>query len=158
MSVPTAGYIPPANPLRTKRNFKALVIDDNSPSRPPPSVPVGPVAGKRRPPPLEGGGYPGGLYRPPLDPTFPVDSPARRSAMIDRIAKLDLKKDSVVPKLDLKKEDLKKLTDIGHGNGGSVEKVEYIPTGAIMAQKVRNPSRSFLSNYRHVFLPLDRYD
>jgi mitogen-activated protein kinase kinase len=144
MSVPTAGYIPPANPLRTKRNFKALVIDDNSPSRPPPSVPVGPVAGKRRPPPLEGGGYPGGLYRPPLDPTFPVDSPARRSAMIDRIAKLDLKKDSVVPKLDLKKEDLKKF--------------EYIPTGAIMAQKVRNPSRSFLSNYRHVFLPLDRYD
>ena len=156
MSVPTAGYVPPANPLRTKRNFKALVIDDSP--RPPPSVPVGPVPGKRRPPPLEEGGYPGGLYRPPLDPTFPVDSPAtgRRSAMLDRIAKLDLKNDSAVPRLDLKKGDLKKLTDIGHGNGGSVEKVEYIPTGAIMAQKVRNPSRSCPSNCRHS--RLDRYD
>jgi len=150
MSVPTAGYVPPANPLRTKRNFKALVIDENPP--PPLSAPVGPVAGKRRPPPLEEGGY-GGFYRPPLDPSFPADSPAtsRRSAMLDRIAKLDLKKDSVVPKLDLKKEDLKKLTDIGHGNGGSVEQVQHIPTGKIMAQKVRNPSQSSSSNYRHVF-------
>jgi len=136
MSVPTAGYIPPANPLRTKRNFKALVIDEN-PS-PPLSVPAGPVPGKRRPPPLEEGGYGGGLYRPPFDPTFPVDSPATggRGAMLDRIAKLDLKKDSIVPKLDLKKEDLKKLTDIGHGNGGSVVQVQHIPTGTIMAQKV----------------------
>jgi mitogen-activated protein kinase kinase len=57
--------------------------------------------------------------------------------MLDRLAKLDLKKkDSAVHKLDLKKEDLKKLTDLGHGNGGSVEKVEHIPTGMIMAQKV----------------------
>lgn len=137
MSVPTAGYVPPANPLRTKRNFKALVIDENP--RPPPSVPAGPVAGKRRPPPLEQGGHAANRISRPLDPIFPADSPAtgRRSAMLDRLAKLDLKKkDSVVPKLDLKREDLKKLNDLGHGNGGSVEKVEHIPTGTIMAQKV----------------------
>lgn len=80
------------------------------------------------------------------NPIFPLESPAtgRRSAMLDRIAKLDLKKGSVVPKLDLRKEDLKKLIDIGHGNGGSVEKVEHIPTGAIMAQKV--PTDSIMSS------------
>ena len=56
--------------------------------------------------------------------------------MLDKLAKLDLKTDPVMPRLDLKKEDLKKLVDIGHGNGGSVEKVEHVPTGTIMAQKV----------------------
>lgn len=138
MSVPTAGYVPPANPLRTKRNFKGLVIDDNSPiPQPKAIVPAGPVAGKRRPPPIDEG-IPNALFRP-LDPGFPVESPAtgRRSAMLDKLAKLDLKAtDPVMPRLDLKKEDLKKLTDLGHGNGGSVEKVEHVPTGTIMAQKV----------------------
>jgi mitogen-activated protein kinase kinase len=62
--------------------------------------------------------------------------------MLDRLAKLDLKKrDSVVPRLDLKKEDLKKLTDLGQGNGGSVEKVEHISTGTIMAKKVNHLSK-----------------
>lgn len=41
-------------------------------------------------------------------------------------------------KLDLKNVDLKKLSDLGQGNGGSVEKVEHIPTGTTMAKKVRD--------------------
>src|SRR6266545_2077353 len=133
-------YVPPAVPLRTKRNFKALVLPDepiNPPSPGPGRSVVGLAAGKRRPPPLGGEAPPNGFFRP-LDPSL-VDSPAtgRRSAMLDRLAKLDLKqKDSVAPRLDLKKEDLRKLADLGQGNGGSVEKVEHIPTGAIMARKV----------------------
>lgn len=40
-------------------------------------------------------------------------------------------------KFDLKNEDLKDLQELGQGNGGSVKKVEHVPTGTIMAKKVR---------------------
>jgi mitogen-activated protein kinase kinase len=39
-------------------------------------------------------------------------------------------------KLDLKDDDLKELQELGQGNGGSVKKVEHIPTKTIMAKKV----------------------
>jgi mitogen-activated protein kinase kinase len=39
-------------------------------------------------------------------------------------------------KFELKAEDLKDLQELGAGNGGSVKKVEHIPTGTIMAKKV----------------------
>jgi mitogen-activated protein kinase kinase len=39
-------------------------------------------------------------------------------------------------KFDLKNEDLKDLQELGQGNGGSVNKVEHVPTGTIMAKKV----------------------
>ncbi len=52
------------------------------------------------------------------------------------LAKLDLQS-KAVKKLGLKNEDLKKLADLGQGNGGSVVKVEHIPTRTIMAKKVR---------------------
>ena len=39
-------------------------------------------------------------------------------------------------KFDLKSEDLKDLQELGQGNGGSVKKVEHVPTGTIMAKKV----------------------
>ncbi len=38
---------------------------------------------------------------------------------------------------DLRTEDLKDLQELGQGNGGSVKKVEHLPTGTIMAKKVR---------------------
>lgn len=159
MSVPAAGYVPPSGPLRTKRNFKALVLsddpsDDLQPvaTRPAPAGPGGP---KKRPPPLgddspanglRAGPPPGAAFLPRshLD-SIPVDSPAtgRRSAMLDKLAKLDLKTKingaagKGGTRLDLKKEDLNKLADLGQGNGGSVEKVEHTPTGTIMAKKVR---------------------
>ncbi|PPQ76023.1 hypothetical protein CVT26_005552 [Gymnopilus dilepis] len=136
MSVPGLGYTPPAAPLRTKRNFKALVLPDD-PILPPSQNPVAtrpapPPGGKRRPPPLGGEAATNGFV---LDPTIPMESPAtgRRSAMINSLAKLDLKDK---PKLDLKNADLKKLADLGQGNGGSVEKVEHLPTGTIMAKKI----------------------
>ncbi|KAI0754995.1 kinase [Daedaleopsis nitida] len=37
---------------------------------------------------------------------------------------------------DLRTEDLKDLRELGQGNGGSVKKVEHLPTGTIMAKKI----------------------
>lgn len=37
---------------------------------------------------------------------------------------------------DLRNEDLKDLKELGQGNGGSVKKVEHIPTGTFMAKKI----------------------
>jgi len=39
-------------------------------------------------------------------------------------------------KFDLRNEDLKDLHELGQGNGGSVKKVEHMPTGTIMAKKI----------------------
>jgi mitogen-activated protein kinase kinase len=39
-------------------------------------------------------------------------------------------------KLDLRAEDLKTIERLGAGNGGTVSKVEHIPTKTIMAKKV----------------------
>ncbi|KAF9039890.1 kinase-like domain-containing protein [Panaeolus papilionaceus] len=135
MSVPApVGYVPNSTPLRTKRNFKALVLPDtdalDAPPDPKPTRPAPPLPGmKRRPPPL---GEDNGV----LDPTIPVASPiasARRSAiqasLTSTLAKLDIK-------LDIKNDDLKKLADLGQGNGGSVVKVEHLPTGMMMAKKI----------------------
>lgn len=40
-------------------------------------------------------------------------------------------------KLDLKKEDLAVLKELGHGNGGTVSKVRHVATNTVMARKVR---------------------
>ncbi|TVY30513.1 Dual specificity protein kinase [Lachnellula hyalina] len=39
-------------------------------------------------------------------------------------------------KLDLKKEDLAVLKELGHGNGGTVSKVRHVATNTVMARKV----------------------
>lgn len=56
-----------------------------------------------------------------------------QATLSNKLAQLELKKRIK----DLGAADLKKLSDLGQGNGGSVEKVEHIPTGTIMAKKVR---------------------
>lgn len=38
--------------------------------------------------------------------------------------------------MDLKAEDFKTLNELGAGNGGTVSKVEHVPSGKIMAKKV----------------------
>ena len=66
------------------------------------------------------------------------------------LAKFDFKQ------LDLKNDDLRKLADLGQGNGGSVVKVEHVPTGTLMAKKVGR----FL-HYRYLLTMLndiDRHD
>lgn len=39
-------------------------------------------------------------------------------------------------KLDLKREDLEVLKELGSGNGGTVSKVKHTATGTVMARKV----------------------
>lgn len=145
MSVPL--YQQSSTPLRTKRNFKGLQLgsEEPPPSPPPPAaapiakpaprpLPIPGAQGKKRPPPLGESANPA-PFMPPLD--LPEESPAtgRHSAMqatlSEKLAQLKLQ-----IKLDLKNSDLKKLGDLGQGNGGSVEKVEHVPTGTIMAKKI----------------------
>ena len=46
-------------------------------------------------------------------------------------------------RLVLRNEDLKELQELGQGNGGSVKKVEHVPTGKIMAKKVTGSAQPF---------------
>jgi hypothetical protein len=56
------------------------------------------------------------------------------TALSNTLANLDMNQEI---KFDLRNEDLKDLHELGQGNGGSVKKVEHIPTGTLMAKKVR---------------------
>lgn len=64
-------------------------------------------------------------------------------------------------KFDLKNEDLKDLQELGQGNGGSVKKVEHVPTKTMMAKKASLFNKGLQahhlihSNHLH---PLDRPD
>jgi mitogen-activated protein kinase kinase len=44
-------------------------------------------------------------------------------------------------KLDVKREDLEVLKELGSGNGGTVSKVRHIATGTVMARKVCSNGR-----------------
>ncbi|KAJ7143599.1 ste7-like protein [Mycena crocata] len=151
--------------IRKKRNFKALQLAAPPELPPPPPPEPEPVAvrqapvagapgGKRRPPPMT-------LKAPKLPPTttsaVPVEdnnlltvtngsnsapntaSPSanRRNtyhtALSNTLANLDMNQEI---KFDLRNEDLKDLHELGQGNGGSVKKVEHIPTGKFMAKKI----------------------
>jgi mitogen-activated protein kinase kinase len=53
-------------------------------------------------------------------------------------------------KLDLKREDLEVLKDLGHGNGGTVSKVRHMATGTIMARKVSCMEQSLFGDITDV--------
>lgn len=63
------------------------------------------------------------------------------AALSNTLANLDMNAEI---KFDLKNEDLKDLQELGQGNGGSVKKVEHVPTKTIMAKKVRSSYLLFL--------------
>ncbi|KAJ7740273.1 ste7-like protein [Mycena maculata] len=154
-----------ATPIRKKRNFKALQLNappELPPAPPPEPEPVAirqaPVAGapggKRRPPPMT-------LKAPKLPPNTTSATPVEdntlltvangsnsapntaspsanrrntyHTALSNTLANLDMNTEI---KYDLRNEDLKDLQELGQGNGGSVKKVEHIPTGKIMAKKI----------------------
>lgn len=56
-----------------------------------------------------------------------------QNKLAEQLANLEI---GVEFKLDLRAEDIEAVTELGHGNGGTVTKVRHIPTGAIMARKV----------------------
>lgn len=53
--------------------------------------------------------------------------------LMERSAQLEI---GIEYKLDLKREDLEVLKELGYGNGGTVSKVKHIATGTVMARKV----------------------
>ncbi|KAG6901230.1 hypothetical protein C0995_014991 [Termitomyces sp. Mi166 len=136
-------------PLRTKRNFKALQIPVEEPTPPhvptrasllqvsaPPKRPLGPqpLPPKRRPPPLGDAAPVQGFLSPAVDSA--VNS-GRHSALIHAtLAKMELEPTAPVEITDLKNADLKNLAELGQGNGGSVMKVEHVPSGTVMAKKI----------------------
>ncbi|KAJ6579415.1 Pkinase-domain-containing protein [Mycena sp. CBHHK59/15] len=153
-------------PLRKKRNFnvKSLQLATEPPTPPPPepepvAVRQAPVAapapgGKRRPPPMT-------LKAPKLPANTTSATPVEDSTLLtvqngsnsapntaslhasrrntyhtalsNTLANLDMNAEI---KFDLRNEDLKDLHELGQGNGGSVKKVEHVPTGTFMAKKI----------------------
>lgn len=165
------------NPIvRKKRNFKALALDVTTSASPPPPQPapiptrLAPPAGgaRKKPPAMD---LSKSKARDPA-PTPKVDtaspglltisaSPGSAPAtgnrsnyhhhLSEQIATLDMNSEK---RLDLKNEDLKELAELGQGNGGSVKKVEHVPTGIIMAKKVG--TRSPMSLHPEPIVLLDR--
>ena len=147
--MPVLPAVPPRS-LRTKRNFRSLQLSEALPpivtegieavdvpadSKPGP-VPTRPAppAMKRRPPPL--GSSPGGIgFLSPggLDSDTGTGS-ARHSAVQATLSSTLAKLEMV--QFDLRDADLRNMAELGQGNGGSVMKVEHMPSGTIMAKKV----------------------
>lgn len=156
-----------ATPIRKKRNFKALQLNVSLSAAPKDPEPVPTRAApatsgaksKKRPPPMT-------LNAPKLGQTPAANdadgcppvanglSPAsgtgaassRRNTyhatLSNTLANLDMNAET---RFDLRNEDLKDLQELGQGNGGSVKKVEHIPTKMIMAKKASIVSLSLSS-------------
>lgn len=68
-----------------------------------------------------------------VEPESDVQMPGGDGENAKNTAQLEI---GIEYKLDLKREDLEVLKDLGHGNGGTVSKVRHMATGTIMARKV----------------------
>lgn len=177
-----ATSVPPAAPIRKKRNFKALQLDVTKSSTPAPdpqpaatrAAPAPAARGKKRPPPMklaapkipatdssaagDGDNTLLAVPAPNSAPATGVPSASRanyHSTLSSTLASLEISENSY---RDLRNEDLKDLHELGQGNGGSVKLVEHVPTGTIMAKKVRNncpPSSECPTNLIGM-VPLDR--
>ncbi|KAJ7600933.1 kinase-like domain-containing protein [Mycena floridula] len=85
---------------------------------------------KKRPPALDGTINAGALSAS----NSAMDTGSRRHmSLTSTLRNLDIQSER---KFDLKNEDLKNLQELGQGNGGSVMKVEHVPSGTIMAKKI----------------------
>jgi mitogen-activated protein kinase kinase len=77
------------------------------------------------------------LNKPPPRPAVPPETSQQMGSEIDDLAgrtqQLEI---GIEYKLDLKREDLEVMKELGSGNGGTVSKVKHIATGTIMARKV----------------------
>ncbi|KAI0702275.1 Pkinase-domain-containing protein [Cytidiella melzeri] len=152
--------VPAAAPIRKKRNFKALQLDVNKPTTPAPepqpaatrAAPAPATRGKKRPPPMKlaapkvastGNAATEGdtalltVAGPNSAPATGVPSASKanyHSTLSSTLANLEINSENSYR--DLRNEDLKDLHELGQGNGGSVKKVEHVPTGTIMAKKI----------------------
>jgi mitogen-activated protein kinase kinase len=138
--------------LRKKRNFKALQLDVAQPVAPPADAePVATrlappaVGGKKRPPPMTlkapkigNGDNPlpsvnNGLLSGPVTGSASARRNTYHTHLSNTLANLDMNAET---RFDLRNEDLKDLQELGQGNGGSVKKVEHVPSGTMMAKKI----------------------
>jgi len=150
-----------AGPVRKKRNFKALQLDVTKPSASPTEPAPAPLraapapGGKKRPPPMtlkapkipnntstsatggENGMLTVDIPTSSAPPTASISASENRTnyhnTLSSTLANLDLNSER---KFDLRNEDLRDMQELGQGNGGSVKKVEHVPTGTIMAKKI----------------------
>lgn len=157
-----------ATTIRKKRNFKALQLDVSQPVSPTAEMDclpiriapaVGPAPGqKKRPPPmtLQNSKVPSSAVSPSepennllvvangassAPPTATSASERRmtyHTTLSNTIANLESNSET---RFDLRNEDLKELQELGQGNGGSVKKVEHLPSKTIMAKKVSISAR-----------------
>ncbi|KAF8625918.1 hypothetical protein AX17_006644 [Amanita inopinata Kibby_2008] len=78
-----------------------------------------------------------GVNNGPASAPHTASPSARRNnyhaTLTNTLATLDMNADM---KFELRGEDLKDLQELGQGNGGSVKKVEHVPTGTFMAKKI----------------------
>jgi mitogen-activated protein kinase kinase len=161
-----ASPISPIRKKRNFKALQLAVAKPAQPPPPPEPEPIairqaptaaGAPAGKRRPPPMtlkapkipnHGGAVSAVEQEAPNMLTVVSNGPnsapntaspsARRNTyhatLSNTLANLDMNTEI---KFDLRNEDLKDMSELGQGNGGSVKKVEHTPTGTIMAKKVR---------------------
>ena len=73
------------------------------------------------------------LNAPAPKPLTLVEDRGLRDGTNGQTAQLEI---GIEYKLDLKREDLEVLKELGSGNGGTVSKVRHKATGTIMARKV----------------------
>ncbi|KAJ7089099.1 Pkinase-domain-containing protein [Mycena epipterygia] len=125
---------------RRKRNFRDLQLPAASlgaPDGEPVPTRLAPAGPRQRPPPLRDHGGPSGnglLGGPAPDLLSPPQSTSMQSSLSSKIASLDPKPQ--YKEFDLKNDDFTNLQELGQGNGGSVMKVQHVPTGTIMAKKI----------------------
>jgi len=84
--------------------------------------------------------------QPPHSASPAIRRNTYHATLSNTLANLDMNAEI---KFDLKDGDLKDLQELGSGNGGSVKKVEHVPTKTIMAKKVSRCSllRFFLVEF-----------
>ena len=160
-------------PIRKKRNYKGLNLDVSQPppSPQPEPLPI-PIASRAAPSPAnaKGASAAGGAKKRPPGLTLGSKGPAKKapapqhddgmltlpgpssaqgtgsaspfrsnyqSTLTQQLEALSL------GQVALKAEDLREVGDLGSGNGGSVKKVLHVPTGTLMAKKVRRYSSVF---------------
>ncbi|KAF8180010.1 kinase-like domain-containing protein [Mycena galopus ATCC 62051] len=103
--------------IRKKRNFRDLQL---------PAARVAPLGPRKRPPPLQENG----------SGAHPPDSAYLQPSLSSTIASLSLDPKRHYKEFDLKNDDFNVLQELGQGNGGSVMKVQHVPTGTVMAKKI----------------------
>lgn len=84
------------------------------------------------------------LNKPPPRPAEPDESSIGGKEMDELVGRTQQLEIGIEYKLDLKREDLEVLKELGSGNGGTVSKVRHIATGTIMARKVQTELISYL--------------